>query len=259
MRIRTDRKLIVVCLLSIITFGIYPIYFWYQYVIDVNKVCKDDGDDTLNFILMALLSSITFGIYYFFWVYKLGNRLKFNGERYGIILEKDGNSLVLWSTFGCLLFGMGPFIASYHMIHNLNKVAAEYNKIKIYPLPSYKKIKTPEYHDPAPAPKKEPDIIATKISSPTDLFCENCGEALTDTMLYCMNCGEKISESTAESEVSLIKPLNKADSVVELKSEKSAPKIKSTLHTRSDDDSVETKTETDDRSEYMATLSDDDL
>ena len=28
--------------LSIITFGIYSIYFWYKYIKDINKICKDD-------------------------------------------------------------------------------------------------------------------------------------------------------------------------------------------------------------------------
>ena len=49
--------------LSIITFGIYSIYFWYKYIQDINKICKDDGKESPNYIVVMLLSLVTLGIY----------------------------------------------------------------------------------------------------------------------------------------------------------------------------------------------------
>ncbi|HEY5561480.1 MAG TPA: DUF4234 domain-containing protein [Clostridiaceae bacterium] len=58
-----QRSLTTLILLSIITCGIYSIYFWYTYNEDINLVCADDNDPNPNYIVVILLSAITCSIY----------------------------------------------------------------------------------------------------------------------------------------------------------------------------------------------------
>lgn len=114
-------------ILSIITCGIYSIIFWYQYSIDMNTVCNGDGKETRNYIIVILLSFITCGIYYYVWMYGVGNRLQESGERYGLNIQENGTTLLLWTIIGSFACGIGPLVAMYFMIKDMNEVAVRYN------------------------------------------------------------------------------------------------------------------------------------
>lgn len=120
------RDFWITILLSIVTCGIYGIIFWYQYVEDVNTMCNGDGETTQNYIVVILLSMVTCGIYYYIWLYKLGNRMYNNGPRYGLTIEDNGSTLLLWSLLGAFIV-VGPYIAMYKMIENFNGIADRYN------------------------------------------------------------------------------------------------------------------------------------
>ena len=81
--LKQDRNFILVILLSIITCGIYGIYYWYKFTEDLNTLGRGDGQESPNYIIVLLLSSITCGIYAFFWYYKQGNRMQAIGQRNG--------------------------------------------------------------------------------------------------------------------------------------------------------------------------------
>ena len=66
-RIQTDRSLVMYILLSIITCGIYGYYFIYKLAVDVNEMCKSDGDSTPGLLAFILLSLITCGLYAYYW------------------------------------------------------------------------------------------------------------------------------------------------------------------------------------------------
>ena len=122
-----QRSLATYIILSIITCGIYSIYFWYQFAEDVNKTCAGDGQETTNYIIAWLLSIVTCGIYMFYWYYKLGNRLQANAPRYGMAFQENGTTVLLWITLGSFVFGIGPFIGMYFLIKNLNCIGNAYN------------------------------------------------------------------------------------------------------------------------------------
>ena len=128
-----QRSLLTLILLSIVTCGIYGIYFWYMYVEDVNTVCAGDGDNTPNYIVVVLLSIITFGIYGVWFYYRLGNRLQNNGSRYGLAFQENGTTILLWWLVGSLLCGVGPFIAMYFLIRNMNSIADVFNRYNFPP------------------------------------------------------------------------------------------------------------------------------
>ena len=67
------RDGLVCTIFSVITCGIYGIYFWYCYGEDVNEFCAEDGKHTPNYIVAWLLSLITCGIYGIYWTYNLAS------------------------------------------------------------------------------------------------------------------------------------------------------------------------------------------
>ena len=123
-----ERSLATTILLSIVTCGIYAIYFWYTYGEDMNKLCAGDGEDTANYIIVILLGMVTFGIYTFYWQYKMGNRLQKNAPRYGLNFIENGTTILMWALFGSLLCGIGYFIAMNIFIKNMNSIASIYNR-----------------------------------------------------------------------------------------------------------------------------------
>ncbi len=122
-----DRSLLKYILLSIVTCGIYQLYFIHKLSADVNILCEGDGQETAGLLKYILLSLITCGIYSFVWSYSLGNRLSENAPRYGLRFSENGTSVLLWNLFGILLCGIGPFIAMNIIIKNTNALANAYN------------------------------------------------------------------------------------------------------------------------------------
>jgi protein-S-isoprenylcysteine O-methyltransferase Ste14 len=114
-------------LLSIITFGIYGLYWIHKLAKDVNLICEGDGKKTGSLLKCLLLGIITFGIYDFVWLYLLGDRLQDNAQRYGLTFKESGCAVLLWCILGALII-VGPFIATYIIIKNTNGLAEEYNK-----------------------------------------------------------------------------------------------------------------------------------
>ena len=69
-----ERKNIVTCIiLSIVTCGIYGIYWLYCIISDINTISGDP--DSMSPIVVILLSYVTCGIYLFYWIYKAGTLL----------------------------------------------------------------------------------------------------------------------------------------------------------------------------------------
>jgi hypothetical protein len=114
-------------LLSIITLGIYTLYWIHQLAKDVNAICEGDGKKTGGLLKYLLLGIITFGIYDLVWLYMLGDRLQDNAPKYGLTFKESGTAVLLWYIFGAFII-VGPFIALYIIIKNTNALADEYNK-----------------------------------------------------------------------------------------------------------------------------------
>jgi len=121
------RNFWTVLLLSLVTCGIYMIYFLYTYVQDLNKVCAGDGEEDMNFIKIILLSAVTCGIYGMYWYYCIGNRLQNNAARYGLTFQENGTTFLLWMILGSWI-GVGPFVVMYFMVNNMNAIAEVYNQ-----------------------------------------------------------------------------------------------------------------------------------
>ena len=127
-RLKDDRGPPPPPILSIITCDIYGYYFIYKMAHDVNIACDGDGENTSGLVAFILLSMITCGIYAWYWYYKLGNRLANNAGRYGLGIQENGTTVLMWCIFGTLICGIGPFIAMHILIKNSNMICNAYNR-----------------------------------------------------------------------------------------------------------------------------------
>lgn len=125
---KTNRGLIAYCFLSLITFGIYPMYFIHRVHVELNESCKEDGKTTRGFILYFLFGIITLGIYPICWWCFAANRMNDMMVRNNMKPRISAVSFICWNIFGSLLFGLGPIIASYKFIHSLNDVNEIHNQ-----------------------------------------------------------------------------------------------------------------------------------
>lgn len=124
--VKENRSLGLLILFSIITCGIYPLFFYHQLAKDMNIVCGGDGEHTSGVGFLILFSFLTCGIYSYVWFYKIGRRQQDNAGRFGLFLPEGGSHVVLWMIFGSFII-VGPFIGLYIIIKNMNALAKAYN------------------------------------------------------------------------------------------------------------------------------------
>lgn len=125
--LKTNRNMWVLILLSLVTCGIYPLFYWAGVGEDVNKMCAADGKTTQNFWIAWLLGLITAGVFQLVWIYGVVERIYDAGKRYGVETKCTGSTYLIWALVGSLLCGVGPFIALYKHVNDINAVAAAYN------------------------------------------------------------------------------------------------------------------------------------
>lgn len=123
--IKEDRRLWKLILLTIPTFGIYNIVFWFQFTRDLNEMNREDRR-IKNYILVWFLSILTLGIYRWVWFFYLEDRIQVTGERMGMRIKPGPGTVLGWKLFGTFLL-IGPFVANYFVIRNMNRLAKEYN------------------------------------------------------------------------------------------------------------------------------------
>ena len=113
--------------LTFITCGIYPWYFYYSVAKDANIICEGDGEETAGLLKHILLLFVTCGIYEYIWHCQFADRLRRNASRYGVTIEENGTTVLLWFIPGSFCCGIGSFVAYHIQMKNLNKMARAYN------------------------------------------------------------------------------------------------------------------------------------
>ena len=124
--IQEDRRLWKLLLFTIPTLGIYSIYFWYRFTKDLNEMNTEEKK-MKNYILVLFLSIITLGIYRWVWFFYLADRIQMTGQQLGVRIKPGPSVTLIWRLFGTFIL-IGPFVANYIVIRNMNKIAKEYNK-----------------------------------------------------------------------------------------------------------------------------------
>ena len=125
--LKTHRGLIKWWFFSLITCGIYTLYFIHAMAKELNISCEGDGKKTKGLILYCLFSCLTLGIYALVWWIGVCNRMNARIAGAGEQPKVSGMSWFLWMFFGSCIV-VGPFIAMHKAVHGLNKVNALYNE-----------------------------------------------------------------------------------------------------------------------------------
>ena len=123
---KTNRGMVKVILLSLITFGIYGLYFYTTVGLDLNAAYPQ-GKKTMNFLLVTFVFSwLTLGIVPLVWIHrvyaKLGKALKENGIDYKV----GAGTFWGWGVLGSYIL-VGPFIALHKLCKGLNLLAEAHN------------------------------------------------------------------------------------------------------------------------------------
>lgn len=111
------REIAVAIILSIITCGIYGIYWFIQLNDEINSLNGDANDTTGG--MAFLFSLITCGIYSYYWMYKMGDKLDCIAQKRGLPSSSRGIVYLVLA-----IFGLG--IVSYALMQDsINKTIAE--------------------------------------------------------------------------------------------------------------------------------------
>ena len=127
-KLNTSRGLLKTILLSIITFGIYPLVLYSVISSDINLIAsRYDGKKTMHYLLMAfIITPITLGIGGIVWTHKISNRIGNELKRRGIAYSFSAGTFWGWSVLGALI-GIGPLVYTHKFLKAMNLLCADYN------------------------------------------------------------------------------------------------------------------------------------
>ena len=110
-----SRSIPIAIILSIVTFGIYGLYWLYCLASDVNTLT---GEEDSSGFKVLILSIITLGLYELYWLYKVGERLSYFQTYQGEMV--DSYRALVYLILG--IFGLN-IVARALIQNDLNKYA----------------------------------------------------------------------------------------------------------------------------------------
>lgn len=127
-QLNTHRGLIKLILLTIITFGIYPLVFFSGISEDINLIAsRFDGRKTMHYCLMAfIIGPLTLGIGFIVWFHNLSSRMGNELARRGIAYSFGASDYWLWNVLGILII-IGPFVYLHKLARASVLLAEDYN------------------------------------------------------------------------------------------------------------------------------------
>lgn len=127
-QLKTNKGLLKTILLSLITFGIYPLVVMSVVSSDINIVAsRYDGKKTMHFCLLAfIVAPLTMGIGGIVWYHRISNRIGAELSRRGIAYTFTAADYWLWSVLGSLIF-VGPLVYMHKLFKAVNLMNAHYN------------------------------------------------------------------------------------------------------------------------------------
>ena len=127
-QLKTNRGLLKLILLSIITLGIYPLVVMSVISTDINLIAsRYDGKKTMHFCLLAFIfTGLTLGIAPIVWYHRISNRIGNELTRRGIGYSFGAGTFWGWSVLGSLI-GIGPLVYTHKLLKAMNLLCADYN------------------------------------------------------------------------------------------------------------------------------------
>ena len=129
LQLRTERGLVKMIFLGLITFGIYPLVVESHISEELNLVASPhDGRRTMHFCLILFIFSwLTLGIAPIVWYHRTSDRMNGELRRRGIGYEFGAADFWLWNVLGSLIV-VGPYIYVHKRMKAMNLINADYNQ-----------------------------------------------------------------------------------------------------------------------------------
>lgn len=129
LQLKTNRGWFKTLLLSLITFGIYPLVLFSAMSTDINTIAsRYDGKKTMHFcLLFFVIAPITFGIGAIVWYHRISRRIGNELLRRGIPYSFGAGSFWGWNVLGVFLFGIGPIVYLHKLCKSMNLLCANFN------------------------------------------------------------------------------------------------------------------------------------
>ena len=127
-QLKTNKGLVKYILLSLITFGIYPLVIMSSISSDINLIAsRYDGKKTMHYCLLVFIFSwLTFGIAPIVWIHRLSNRIGNELSRRGIDYKFGAGTFWGWGVLGSFIV-VGPFIYYHKLFKSMNLLCENYN------------------------------------------------------------------------------------------------------------------------------------
>ena len=127
-RIRNDRSIWPLIFLSIITLGIYELWYYHKIVKDVNTICEEDDMRSPGVLIWLILSLLTFGIYNIIWWCNMHDRMRALAKKKNIIIDQTTSGLMLLHIGAYFVMGILSLVAIHKFLGTLNDMATAYNR-----------------------------------------------------------------------------------------------------------------------------------
>ena len=127
-KLKTNRGLLKMILLSLVTFGIYPLVLYSAISGDINTIAsRYDGKKTMHYCLLVfVIQPLTLGIGSLVWIHRVSNRIGDELKRRGINYSFSAGTYWLWCVLGSLI-GIGPLVYTHKLLKAMNKLSEHYN------------------------------------------------------------------------------------------------------------------------------------
>ena len=125
----TERGLLKMIFLGLITAGIYCFVIWDKIVTELNIVAsRYDGKRTRPYLTaFTMLGPITLFIYPLVWIHGFCNRIGDELNRRGIDYKFSASTFWLWNVLGSLIL-VGPFVFTHKLMKAMNLLNADFNE-----------------------------------------------------------------------------------------------------------------------------------
>ena len=121
-----DGGMVKLLLLTLVTFGIYPLFFYAGLADDVNAICsRYDGKKTMFYLWVLLLTPLG-GIVPLVWFHRISKRIGNELERRGVPYKFGAADYWLWSILGAVIV-IGPFVYIHKLLKAMNRLCENYN------------------------------------------------------------------------------------------------------------------------------------
>lgn len=127
-QLKTNRGLLKLILLSLITFGIYPLVVFSSISSDINTIAsRYDGKKTMHYcLLLFIVAPITMGIASIVWSHRISNRIGNELKRRGVPYSFSAGDFWLWNVLGSLIV-IGPLVYTHKLLKAMNMLCVHYN------------------------------------------------------------------------------------------------------------------------------------